>query len=91
MAPNEAKFHATLARSLGTLPQYRNEAIDHFQKAIELDPWDATSYLQCAELYEEMQLPLFADNLYSKLLEINPVHAKARERHLRISSGSVRS
>jgi tetratricopeptide (TPR) repeat protein len=91
MAPNEAKFHATLARSLGTLPQYRNEAIDHFQKAIELDPWDATSYLQCAELYEEMQLPLSADNLYSKLLEINPVHAKARERHLRISSGSVRS
>jgi tetratricopeptide (TPR) repeat protein len=91
MAPNEAKFHAALARSLGTLPHYHNEAIDHFRKAIELDPWNETSYLQCAELYELMQLPLLADNLYSKLLKINPEHAKARERHLKISSGPARS
>lgn len=90
MAPNEAKFHATLARSLGKLPQYRNEAINHFQKSIELDPWNDTPYLQFAELYEEMQLPSLADKLYSKLLEINPVHAKARERHIELSSGIAR-
>jgi len=91
ISPNESKYHATLARSLGTLPTYRNEAINHFQKAIELDPWNQTSYLQCAELYEEMQVPELADNLYSKLLAINPVHTKARERHLKISSEFVRS
>jgi len=91
MAPNDAKFHATLARSLGKVAQYRNEAINHFQKSIELDPWNETPYLQCAELYEEMQLPVRADSFYSKLLEINPMHAKARERHLTISSGAVRS
>ena len=89
MAPNEAKFHAALARSLGTLPHYQNEAINHFRKAIELDPWNETSYLQCAELYEVMQLPSLADSLYSKLLGINPEHAKARERHLKISSVSA--
>jgi Flp pilus assembly protein TadD len=86
MAPNEAQFHAALARSLGMLPQYRNKAVDHFRKAIELDPWNETSYLQCAELYEVMLLPSLADNLYSKLLKINPQHAKAHERHLKISS-----
>lgn len=91
MAPNDAKFHTTLARSLGKVPQYRKEALDHFQEAIELDPWNETIYLQCAELREEMQLPQLADDFYSKLLKINPMNAAARERHLTLSSGVSRS
>jgi hypothetical protein len=37
-------------------------------------------FVQFAELYEEMQLPSRARPLYSKILEINPLHAQARER-----------
>lgn len=73
-------YHALLARSLGTVPQYHNEAIEHFQKAIDLDPWKEPVYVQFAELLETMQLPVRARAVYSKLIEINPTHAKACER-----------
>jgi tetratricopeptide (TPR) repeat protein len=80
LSPDEARYHALLARSLSTVEQYRDEAIQEFQRAIELDPWNTAAYIQFAELYESMQLPSRACLLYSKVLEINPVHAKARER-----------
>ena len=79
-APDEAKYHAALARSLSTVIAYRNEAIEHFQKAIELNPWNVDAYFRWAELYEEMQLPWRARPLYSKILEINPEQPKARNR-----------
>ncbi len=79
-ASENALYHAMLARSLGTVPQYHDEAIEHFQKAIDLDPWREPVYVQFAELLEKMQLPGRTRNVYSKLLEINPLHAKACER-----------
>ena len=79
-APEQASYHALLARSLGTVPQYHEEAIEHFQKAIDLDPWKEPVYVQFAELLETMQLPVRARAVYSKLLEISPTHAKAYER-----------
>jgi curved DNA-binding protein CbpA len=80
LAPNDAKYHAVLARSLATVPQYHNEAMKHFEKAIELDPWNAKFQLHFAELYEEMQLFGRARDLCSKILEIDPTHAKALEK-----------
>ena len=80
MSPDDARYHALLARSLSSVTQYRDEAIQEFQRAIELDPLNTVPYVQFAELYEAMQLPSRACLLYSKVLEINPVHAKARER-----------
>jgi curved DNA-binding protein CbpA len=85
LAPNDAAHHAMLARSLGKVAQYRGEATVHFQKAIELDPWNTDPYLHLAELYEDMKLPLRAQAIYSKVLEINPVHSEARARHSKIS------
>jgi tetratricopeptide (TPR) repeat protein len=78
-APETALYRAMLARSLGTLPQYHNEAVAHFQKAIDLDPWKESVYVQLAELFDEMRLPGRARAVYSKLLEINPTHIKACE------------
>jgi curved DNA-binding protein CbpA len=80
MAPEDAKYRALLARSLRTVPQYRNEAIEQYKRAIELDSWNVRVMVQLAELYEELQLPLKARPLYSKILEIDPLNAKARER-----------
>lgn len=79
-APDGAKYHAMLARSLATVVAYRDESIQHFQKAIDLDPWNTAAYFQFGKLYEEMQLPWRARPLYQKVLEINPAHTKARER-----------
>jgi tetratricopeptide (TPR) repeat protein len=78
-APKQALYRAMLARSLATIPQYRNDAIEHFEKAIDLDPWREPVYVQFAELLEKMQLPERARGVYSKLLEINPTHARACE------------
>jgi tetratricopeptide (TPR) repeat protein len=79
-APEHALYHAMLARSLATLPQYHNEAITHFQKAIDLDPWKEPVYLQFAELLQKMGLSSRALGVYSRLLDVCPGHAKAGER-----------
>jgi len=86
IAPNDAKYHAMLARSLRTVVQYRNEAIEHFETSIELDPWNVKVQFQFAELCEEMQLPARARGLYSKILEIDPTHAKSLERVAQLDS-----
>jgi len=79
LSPDNAIYHATLARSLATIPQYREEAVEHFQKAIQLDPWSEPIYLHFAELLQEMQLLERAREVYSQLLKFNPLHPKARE------------
>jgi curved DNA-binding protein CbpA len=80
LAPEVAKYHASLAISLATLNHFRREAVEHFQRAIELDRWNPLTYLQLGELYEAMQLPWRAGPLYSKILEMDPLHDVARQR-----------
>jgi len=80
MSPHEARYHALLARSLSSVAQYSDEAIEEFQRAIELDPLNTIPYIQFAELCESMQLFPRARLLYSKILEINPALFKVRER-----------
>ncbi len=80
LSPDNALYHATLARSLATIPQYHEEAVEHFQIAIKLDRWREPVYIQFAELLEEMHRLERAREVYLLLLELNPLHAKARER-----------
>lgn len=80
IAPNESKYRAMLARSLAAVPTYRQEAIAHYEKAIELDPWNTSAHFQLGELFEAMKLPWRAAPLYKKILDIDPDHSKARER-----------
>jgi curved DNA-binding protein CbpA len=80
IAPNVARYRAMLARSLAAVKQYRREAIEQFQKAIELDPLGIPTYLQFGQLYEDMQLPWRARPLYQRILEIDSTHKGARER-----------
>jgi tetratricopeptide (TPR) repeat protein len=80
IAPNVAKHHAMLGRSLAAFPQYRQDAVRHFSMAIELDQWNTSTYFQFGELYEVMGLPWRAVPLYRRILEIDPEHAKAIER-----------
>jgi hypothetical protein len=89
IAPNDSKYRTMLARSLAAVPQYRKEAIEHFEAAIQLDPWNTSAYCQLGELYEEMQLPWRARALYQKILDVDHAHSKARERlrHLDAKEG----
>jgi tetratricopeptide (TPR) repeat protein len=80
IAPDVAKHHAMLARSLAAFPQYRQDAVRHFSLAVELDQWNTSTYFQFGELYEVMGLPWRAVPLYRRILEIDPEHSKAIER-----------
>ena len=62
----------------------RWEAVQQFEKAIELDPFDSTAYLQFGALYEEMRLPWRARALYLKVLEMDPGHSVAMARIARL-------
>ena len=86
IAPAVAEYHAILARSLAGLTQHHQEAIQEFDRAIELDAQNTSVYFQFAELYETMQLPSNAVGLYRKILEIDPEHSKARERLREVES-----
>jgi curved DNA-binding protein CbpA len=78
--PQSAKYHALLARSLSAVPQYRREAMEHFQKSVELDPSNTATHFQLAELYEELRLPWRAQCHYQTILETDASHSRARER-----------
>ena len=80
LAPEVAKYQVLLAVSLATVGHHQHEAIEHFQKAIEIDPWNVPAYFHFGKLYEQMQLPWRARPLYSKVLEIEPKHTGANER-----------
>jgi curved DNA-binding protein CbpA len=86
-APEHALYQAMLARSLAALPAYHNQAIEHFQKAIDLDPWKGPVYLQFAELLEKMKLPSRARDVYSRLLDVYPEDPKACERLAMLEPG----
>jgi CheY-like chemotaxis protein/curved DNA-binding protein CbpA len=78
IAPTVSKYRAMLGRSLAAVPQYRREAVEQFERAIELDNWNLAAYLQLGELYEQMGLPWRARPLYQKILDIDHDHAKAK-------------
>lgn len=78
--PQSAKYHALLARSLAAVPQYRRDAIVHFEKAIEGDPLNTAVRLQFAELYEKIELPWRARTEYERILEMDGSNAQAVRR-----------
>ena len=86
-APQQASYRALLAHSLATIPQFHNEAVEHFQKAIDLDPWRESVYVQFADLLETMRLPQSARSVYAKLLEVVPEHPGALERLAALRAG----
>ena len=80
MEPKSVKYLALLARSLSIVAEFRREAVEHLQKAIEIEPWNATVHFQLAALYEEIKLPWRARPHYERVLEIDAENNKARER-----------
>jgi curved DNA-binding protein CbpA len=86
MEPDSSKYHALLARSLAAVPQYRREAVGHFEKALELELLNAWAHFQFGRLYEELSLPWRARPHYVKVVELDPQHAQARTRLRAIGS-----
>ena len=89
--PYSSSYRAMLGSSLAAVPEYRQEAVEQFQKAIELDPLDVAAHFQYAQLLEHMELPSLARLHYVHILELDANHREARERLKRLDTGATRS
>jgi tetratricopeptide (TPR) repeat protein len=89
--PNSSSHRAMLGRCLSAIPEYRREAVEQFEKAIELDHNNLTAHLQYGELLEQLKLPGRARSHYLRILELDEKHQEARRRLVKMDLESPRS
>ncbi len=78
--PHSANYRTMLGQSLAQVPEYRREAVEQFEKAIELDPRNLAAHLCYAQMLEQLRLPWRARPHYMRVLELDKSHRVARER-----------
>jgi tetratricopeptide (TPR) repeat protein len=88
--PDSSTYRAMLGSSLAAVPEYRQEAVEQFERAIELDPTHIGAHLQYARLLETMKFPGRARPHYLRVLELDMNHGEARERLNRLDAASPR-
>ena len=70
--PADARYHAALGRALGRTPQGSREAIQHAEKAVELQPQQAAFHALLAELYHQQGLRIRARKVVDAALRLAP-------------------
>ena len=88
--PRSPAYRTMLGHSLAAVPEYRHEAVEQFEKAIELDPSHIAAHFEYAKMLELMKLPGRARRYYVRVLELDMDHREARERLNRIDSATPR-
>jgi hypothetical protein len=88
--PRSSTYRTMLGHSLAAVPEYRHEAVEQFEKAIELDPSHIAAHFEYAKMLERMKLPGRARRYYVRVLELDMDHREARERLNRIDSATPR-
>jgi len=84
--PNCSSHRALLGRCLSAIPEYRREAIEQFEMAIQMDPRNLTAHLHFGELLELLKAPWRAHAEYLRVLELDANHREARDRLSRLSA-----
>lgn len=72
-----AKYWRQLGISLSKNPQWRKEAEDSFNKALELEPKNPDNHLYLGFLYKNMGLKLRAKKHFATCLELDPTNELA--------------
>jgi curved DNA-binding protein CbpA len=88
--PDSSSHRAMLGRCLSAIPEYRREAAEQLEKAIELDPRNLTAHLQYGKLLEQSKAPWLARFHYLRILEMNANHWEARDRLNRLGANLPR-
>jgi curved DNA-binding protein CbpA len=89
--PNSSSHRAMLGRCLSTIPEYRREAVEQFEMAIQLDPSNLTAHFHYGELLELLNVPWRARSHYLRVLELDTNHWEARERVNRLAASAPRA
>ena len=82
---SHAEYHRVLAQTLAKNPKWRKQAEEHFLEAIGIDRFDATSYLDLGDLYEEGGMSTRARKMFEDALGVDPGNERAIAR---LSAGS---
>lgn len=78
--PSKPEYHRLLGTALAKNPKWRKRAEEHFRKALEIDRFDAASYVELGDLYEAGGLSTRAHKMYEEASAIDPDNARAREK-----------
>jgi uncharacterized protein HemY len=78
-APEEARYHAALGRSLARNPHWVREGIQSLEKAVQLAPRQAAYHAELAELLAAQGLRLRARKAAEAALRLDPQQAVARK------------
>jgi curved DNA-binding protein CbpA len=89
--PNSSSHRAMLGRCLSAIPEYRKEAVEQFEMALEIDPRNLTAHQQYGELLEQLKLHGRARSHYLRVLELDTNHQEARKRLIKMDLEAPRS
>lgn len=76
----QAPYHVLLARAYARNPKWRASAIEHFEKAVELDEYDEKTYYLLGLVYEEEGRVEEARAAFEHVLSLEPNHERARKK-----------
>jgi|GEM_PF-6037786 len=79
IAPEVPKYWRQLGISLSKNEQWRKEAEDSFQRAVDLEPQNPENHLFLAFLYRNSNLKLRAKRCFMKVLELDPKNDVAKD------------
>jgi curved DNA-binding protein CbpA len=77
---SKVQYHRLLGSVLAKNPKWRKKAEEHLWKALDIDRFDAPSYVELGELYEAGGLSRRAQKMYEEASAIDPDNARAREK-----------
>ena len=86
IAPDVPKYWRHLGISLSKNDQWRKEAEDSFNRAIDLESRNPENYLYLAFLYRNSNLRLRARRCFTKVLELDPKNDVARDQIAQIDA-----
>jgi curved DNA-binding protein CbpA len=87
ISPTVAKYWRQLGIALSKNDQWRKEAEDSFQRAVDLEPQNPENHLYLAFLYRNSDLKLRAKRCFLKVLELDPKNEVARAQVAEIDAG----
>ena len=87
IAPTVAKYWRQLGIALSKNDQWRKEAEDSFQRAVDLEPQNPENHLYLAFLYRNSDLKLRARRCFMKVLELDPKNDVAKTQIAEIDTG----
>jgi tetratricopeptide (TPR) repeat protein len=86
-----ADYLLQLGKAQAKIPDLRRKAEQNFQKAIEMEPWNAEHYAAMGTLFYMEKLKHRAETYFRKALHLDPDHVLARQKLAEIAPDDKKS